>query len=287
MAQKQALGKGLAALISAGEMKNENSAYNPEFDISLISPNPYQPRMQFSPEDLKEIADSIKEHGIIQPLVITENPDQKGSYYIIAGERRYRAAQLLGLKTVPVVVKDSSPQQMLELALIENIQREDLNPLEEALAFTQLQDEFGMTQTEIAKKMGLNRVTVTNKMRLLKLPEQVREAVLNGRLSEGHARALLGITDQTSLIAAANIVIKRQLSVRDTEDMVRKINFSTKRSSSKKFIDYERTTKEIADRLSKKLGFTVRFKKMAKGGKMIVRYNSDKELKELTEKILK
>ena len=286
MAKKQALGKGLAALISAGEIENTNSAYNPAFDITLISPNPYQPRMQFHPDDLKEIADSIKEHGIIQPLVITENPEKKGTYYIIAGERRFRAAQQLGLKTVPVVIKESSPQEMLELALIENIQRQDLNPLEEAIAFAQLQDEFGMTQTEIARKMGLSRVAVTNKLRLLKLPEQVREAVLNGRLTEGHARALLGIEDQSSLVAAANIVIRRQLSVRETEDMVRKINFGRRRRGPSQPFSYEQTTKELADRLSKKLGFTVKFKKMAKGGKMIIRYNSDKELKELTEKLL-
>ncbi len=286
MAEKQALGKGLAALISSGAMQNENSAYNPSFDISLVEPNPYQPRMQFTPEDLQGIIESIQEHGIIQPLVITANPNKKGMYYIIAGERRYRAAQQMGLKTIPVVIKEASKQEMLELALIENIQRKDLNPLEEASAFEQLQNEFGLTQREIARKMGLQRSTITNKLRLLQLPAQVRAAVLNGRITEGHGRALLGIESESSLIAACNIVIKRQLSVRDTERMVKKINMGKRKHLQRKVIAYTRSTKAIADKLSKKLGYTVRFRQLQKGGQMIIRFNSDEELEDLTRKML-
>jgi len=172
------LGKGLAALIDAKEIDNSSSAYKPKFDIDNIEPNPYQPRMHIDPEELIEIADSIREKGVIQPLIITQDKDSD-KYFLIAGERRLRAAQLAGLKTVPVVIKESSPQEMLELALIENIQRKDLNPLEEAYAYQQMIEEFGVSQDDIAKKVGLNRVTITNKIRLLTIPEEVKEDVLN------------------------------------------------------------------------------------------------------------
>ena len=149
------LGKGLAALISSNEMENTNNAYIENFDIEKIQANPYQPRMHIEPEELIEIADSIREHGVIQPLIITKVIDSD-RYFLIAGERRLRASQLAGMKTVPVVLKDSSPQEMLELAIIENVQRKDLNPLEEAYAFKQMQDEFGISQDIIAKKVGLS-----------------------------------------------------------------------------------------------------------------------------------
>ncbi len=218
------LGKGLAALIDSKEIDNSSSAYNPNFDINSIEPNPYQPRMHIDPEELIGIADSIRENGVIQPLIITKDKESN-KYFLIAGERRLRAAQLAGLKTVPVVIKDSSPQEMLELALIENIQRKDLNPLEEANAFLQMIEEFGVSQDDIADKVGYNRVTITNKIRLLNLPDEVKEDVLNENISEGHARALLGIRDETSLIAATDLVIKRGMSVRETEALVRKINY--------------------------------------------------------------
>ncbi|OGC37134.1 hypothetical protein A2436_01635, partial [candidate division WS6 bacterium RIFOXYC1_FULL_33_9] len=218
------LGKGLAALINNNEIDNSSSSYREKFDITKILPNPFQPRMHIDPDDLISIADSIRENGIIQPLIVTRDKNTD-KYIIVAGERRFRAAQLAGLKHVPIVIKESSPQQMLELALIENIQRKDLNPLEEAYSFLQLQNDFGLGQDEISKKVGLNRVTISNKMRLLKLPDQVKEVVLNETISEGHARALLGIKDSESLVAATDIVIKRGLSVRQTESLVRKINY--------------------------------------------------------------
>lgn len=283
MATQARLGKGLAALISSDKISNASGAYNENFDITKILPNPYQPRMHINPEELIDIADSIREHGVIQPLIVTKD-DKNEKYYLIAGERRFRASQLAGLKAVPVVIKDVSPQEMLELALIENIQRKDLNPLEEAIAFKQLQDEFSLTQNQIAKKVGLSRVAVTNKIRLLGLPDEVKEAVLNEKISEGHARALLGLSDPTSLVAATNIVIRRAMSVRDTEEMVRKINFG--KASSKK--DDEATVKkikEIASRISKRLGFTAQIKKLSTGGKIIIRYNNSKELAQIEEKI--
>lgn len=280
---EQRLGKGLAALINAEKISNVSGAYSEDFDIAKIFPNPYQPRMHIEPGALIEIADSIREHGIIQPLIITKDESEE-KYYLIAGERRFRAAQLAGLKKVPVVIKDSSPQEMLELALIENIQRQDLNPLEEATAFKQLQDEFNLTQDIIAKKVGLSRVAVTNKIRLLGLPKEVKEAVLNEKLSEGHARALLGLSDKTSLVAAASIVLRRELSVRETELMVRKINYgkgSMKRSNA----ELSKELKDYARRLTQSIGYTASIKRLNKGGKITIRYNSEKELKDIVEKI--
>jgi len=284
MQNNQRLGKGLAALISTNEMENTNSAYNPNFDINKIEANPYQPRMHIDPEELIDIADSIREHGVIQPLIITKDKDSD-KYFLIAGERRLRASQLAGLKTVPVVIQESSPQEMLELAIIENIQRKDLNPLEEAYAFKKMQDEFGIPQGDIAKKVGLSRVAITNKIRLLLIPNEVKEDILNEKLSEGHARALLGIKDKVSLIAAADLVVKRGMSVRETEALVRKINFG-KGSTTRNWKRSDEETDNYSRLLSKKLGYTAHISKMTKGGKVVIRYNTHKELKDLMEKLI-
>ena len=240
--------------------------------------------MRIAPEELIEIADSIREHGVIQPLILSKDKESD-KYFVIAGERRFRASQLAGLKHVPVVIKDTSPQEMLELALIENIQRKDLNPLEEAFAFKQLQEEFGIPQEEIAKSVGLSRVAVTNKIRLLHLPDPVKESILNEEITEGHARALLGIKDETSLIAAGDLIVKRGMTVRQTEELVRKINFG-KGSSTRNWRSFDRTTEKYSEALSKKLGFTANITKMTKGGKVTIRYNSQKELKDLMGKLL-
>jgi ParB family chromosome partitioning protein len=240
--------------------------------------------MHIDPEELIEIADSIREKGVIQPLIITKGEDSD-KYFLIAGERRLRAAQLAGLKEVPIVIKESSPQEMLELALIENIQRKDLNPLEEAYAYQQMIEEFGVSQDDIAKKVGLNRVTITNKIRLLSIPDEVKEDVLNEKLSEGHARALLGIKDETSLVAAADLVVKRGMSVRETEALVRKINYG-KGSTTKKWKKSDEETEKYSDMLSKKLGYTANITKMTKGGKVVIRYNTQDELKDLMEKLI-
>jgi len=282
--KEERLGKGLAALLSEDTYKNDSS-YIENFDITKINPNPYQPRMNINPEELIELADSIREHGIIQPLIITKDNTSDDKYYLIAGERRFRASQLAALKHVPVVIKETSPQEMLELALIENIQRKDLNPLEEGIAFKQLQDEFGLTQDLIAKKVGISRVAVTNKIRLLNLPEQIKEEVLNGQLSEGHARALLGLSDQMSIVATANIVIKKKLSVRETEELIRKINFG--KDSGKKNAEYiSRDEKAMLEKLSKRIGYTASVIKLHNGGKIVIRFADEKEFKEIIERIV-
>jgi ParB family chromosome partitioning protein len=280
---EQRLGKGLAALIDSKEIDNSSSAYREKFDIERISPNPYQPRMHIDTDELINIADSIREHGVIQPLIITKDKSSD-NYFIIAGERRYRASQLAGLKYLPVVIKESSPQEMLELALIENIQRKDLNPLEEANSFLQLQDEFGLSQDDIAQRVGLNRVTVANKIRLIKLPDQVKEVILNETISEGHARALLGIRSTESLIAATDIVVKRGLSVRQTEALVRKINY-LKTSRNRDFKTSDERTEQYAKALAKMIDHSVSIKKMSKGGRIVIRYITNTELDKIIEKL--
>ncbi|OGC44092.1 hypothetical protein A2400_00655 [candidate division WS6 bacterium RIFOXYB1_FULL_33_14] len=280
---EQRLGKGLAALIDSKEIDNSSSSYREKFDITKILPNPFQPRMHIEPNELIGLADSIRANGIIQPLIVSKDKNSD-KYFIIAGERRFRAAQLAGLKYVPIVIKDSSPQQMLELALIENIQRRDLNPLEEAYAFQQLQDEFGLPQEEIAEKVGLNRVTISNKMRLLKLPDPVKEVVLNETISEGHARALLGIKDEESLVAATDIVVKRGLSVRQTESLVRKINYG--KSAKYKTIQTEYPDLlRYGEMLSEKMGYSTSVRRLSKGGRIIIRFLNKQELEDLLQKL--
>jgi ParB family chromosome partitioning protein len=281
--QTQRLGKGLAALINNDSPSADLSRkYIEDFDVDKIKPNPYQPRMYIDPEKLIELADSIREHGVIQPLIITKDRNSE-NFNIIAGERRFRAVKLAGFKTVPVVIKESSPQEMLELALIENIQREDLNPLEESYSYRQLNEEFGLTQKEIAKKVGLNRVTIANKMRLYYLPEKIKEMVLNDSLSEGHGRALLGIKDETSMLAAADIIVKRDLSVRQTEALVRKISFG-KTDTTKIWRRSDDHTEECEKYISNRLGFNANVTKMSKGGKITIRYRSIEELNDIVEK---
>jgi len=281
--EEKRLGKGLAALIDSNEIDNSSSSYREKFDITKILPNPFQPRMHIEPDELIGLADSIRESGVIQPLIVTKDKNSD-KYLIIAGERRYRAAQLAGLKYVPIVIKESSPQQMLELALIENIQRQDLNPLEEAYAFTQLQDEFGLPQEEIATKVGLNRVTISNKMRLLKLPDPVKEVVMNETISEGHARALLGIKDEESLIAATDIVVKRGLSVRQTESLVRKINYG--KSAKYKTIQTEYPDLlRYGEMLTQKIGYSTSVRRLSKGGRVIIRFLSKTDLEDLLKKL--
>lgn len=281
--EENRLGKGLAALIDSNEIDNSSSSYKEKFDITKILPNPFQPRMHIEPDELIGLADSIRESGVIQPLIVTKDKNSD-KYLIIAGERRFRAAQLAGLKHVPIVIKESSPQQMLELALIENIQRQDLNPIEEAYAFTQLQDEFGLPQEEIAIKVGLNRVTISNKMRLLKLPDPVKEVVLNETISEGHARALLGIKDDESLIAATDIVIKRGLSVRQTESLVRKINYG--KSAKYKTIQTEYPDLlRYGEMLTEKIGYSTSVRRLSKGGRIIIRFLNKNDLEDLLKKL--
>ena len=191
-----------------------------QLDIDLIAPNPEQPRTHFEPEKLRELSDSIREHGIIQPLVVSI--DEDGGYRLIAGERRLQAARLAGLETVPVVIREAADSELLELALIENIQRADLNAIEEAMAYRRLIEEYGLTQEEAARRVGKSRVTVSNALRLLQLESEIRRSLVGGEITEGHARALLGLPEGRGRVNAWREVVKRKLSVRDTESFVRR-----------------------------------------------------------------
>lgn len=205
-----------------GAKKSKKEGFVPEMPIDKLIPNRYQPRTKWDPEKLMDLADSIRENGIIEPIIVSKT--NEGKYEIIAGERRHRAAKLAGLKTVPVVVKEATPQQMLELAVVENIQRADLNPLEEALAFNQLSSEFNLTHEQIANKLGYSRPAIVNKIRLLQLPDEVKLGLLEGKVSEGHARALLGLKSDSAIISLYTKVVRENLSVRETEKWVRKLN---------------------------------------------------------------
>jgi len=252
-----------------------------------ISPNPNQPRQSFAPEALAELAASIKEHGLIQPIIVTRSPlDAPTPYSIIAGERRWRAAKLAGLKDVPVIIKDATPQAMLELALVENVQRADLNPLEEAVAYETLIAEFGLTQAQVAEKVGKSRTAVANTIRLLQLPDFVKQAVLEGQIREGHARALLGLSDEQTMVEATKLVINRGLSVRQTEELVRRLNAPAPAPKEEDDLSASPETKALEDRLRAHLGTKVNLYRTRKGGRIVIHYFSEEELADLFEKLV-
>lgn len=221
--KRKALGRGLGALLPSAPAAADSSL---EIPVDRIVPNKYQPRSHFEPESLKDLAQSIKSNGVIQPIVVRKTGAQ---YQIIAGERRWRAAQLIGLKTVPAVVRDVSEYRMVEMALIENIQRQDLNPLEEASAYVSLIEDFELTQEELAQRVGKDRSSIANYIRLLKLPMEVKEKIQRQELTMGHARALTSMEKSKEQIELADRIIREQLNVRQTEAMIRNWKAQTKR----------------------------------------------------------
>jgi ParB family chromosome partitioning protein len=279
MEKRPALGKGLSALIpDAPEPKGSPT----EVDLDLISPNEHQPRQRADDTRLEGLARSIKANGVIQPIVVRR---VEGGYRIIAGERRWRAAQRAGLMRVPVVVKDvaaGNDAQLLEMALIENIQREDLNPIDEAAAYEKLSTEFRMTQEAIAAAVGKDRSSVANHLRLLKLPQEVRAEVADGRLSMGHARALLAVPDENGQRQVAREVIAQDLSVRETETLVKRLaRQPAARLALAKPTDVN--TRAAEERLRLSLGTRVRIIRRGKGGKIEVDFGSEDELQRLFE----
>jgi ParB family chromosome partitioning protein len=284
MTKKRALGRGLGALIPAGEAlaaTAQGSATGVrQVSVSAIAPNPHQPRQHFDPQALEELAASIREHGLIQPLIVSESPQvtQPGiEYSLIAGERRLEAAKLAGLDTVAVIVKEATPQQMLELALVENIQRADLNPLEEAAAYQQLAADFGLTQQQIADRVGKNRVSVANALRLLRLPDFCRNMLAGGQISEGHARALLGLEDEEELMERVlKAVIKQHLSVRQTEEMVRRLRTASPSPKATRTVAPE--TRALEDEFAQALGTKVSLSRSKKGGRLTIHFFSEEEL---------
>lgn len=282
MTKKHGLGKGLGALIPGGELDGRPGPLL--VAVEDITPNPHQPRSVMDDKLLSELAASIREHGLIQPLIVRR--DQGDSYTLIAGERRWRAAQQAGLTEVPVVVKEATPQAMLEIALIENIQRADLNPLEEALAYHQLMDEFDMTQEEVADRVGKARSTVANAVRLLDLPDEVKQAVNQGEISGSHARTLAALPTAEMQTAVLRSVLKYHWNVRQTEAVVQKMMAGQKpRPRHTQPLPAELAVLESQFRES--LGTRVNIHKAAKGGRIVIHYYSDEELQAIYEAIVK
>lgn len=271
------LGKGLSALISNEDMGSiDQGGYLPNLPVDKIIPNRYQPRAKIQKESLEELADSIKEHGVIEPLIVTKL--ENGKFELIAGERRLEAAKLARLKTIPAVLKEASPQQMLELAVVENIQRADLNPLEEGLAFDQLAKEFNLNHDQISQKVGLSRPAVANKIRLLKLPDVVKEGLLNNEIDEGHARALLGLTSEGTMIQTYKIIMRDKLSVRAVEELVRRLNQGHKPAKRKNQIIVDEKTTTLENSLKEKFSKKLKLTRSKKGGKIIIPFKNDNEL---------
>lgn len=283
MSRKSGLGKGLDALIPTGDATTPSAGGVLHISLDEIIPNPRQPRVNFDPDKLRELADSILEHGILQPLVVTPTEDGAG-YQLIVGERRWQAARLAGLDTVPAVMRDVTDQDQLVIALIENLQRTDLNPLEAADGYKQLADEFNLSHEAIAMRVGKSRTAVSNSLRLLKLSAGVREALQAAQISEGHARALLGLSTAQAQTAALQTVIKRELNVRQTEDLVRRLSGERRRKRTA-----SQPSPEIADieeKLRQSLGTRVTLKKGPRGGTIVIRFFSDEELDTLVERLL-
>ena len=273
--ERRGLGKGLEALIPSTPGVTE-------VDVDSIVPNPRQPRQAIDPQALEDLAISIREQGVVQPLVVTE---VEGGYQLLVGERRWRASKLAGLDAVPVVVRDVTPQQMLELALVENLQREDLNPLETASAYQQLVEEFAMTQQQVADKVGKNRVTVTNTLRLLKLPMEVKDALLQGQITEGHARAMLRLQSERAQLDILKAVLKGGLNVRQTEEVVRRMAKEPKPETS--VVERPPEEKALEDKFRQALGTKVSLTRGGKGGKLVIYYYSEEELQAIYDLIVR
>jgi len=295
----QKLGKGLQSLIPPKQKATEvdypqNSSLPREkkesiFDIEVgqIKSNPYQPRHEMDTESLRDLASSIKQHGILQPLIVTKVIHQTGrgqevEYQLVAGHRRLEAAKIARLPYVPAIIRDSTEQQKLELALVENLQRTDLNAIDRARAFKQLQEEFDLTHEEIAQKVGRSRESVTNTMRLLNLPEQVQQALRQGRISEGHARSITGIKNTAAQLALFEEMIQNNLSVRQMEQRAREVYVH----SHRRRVAFDPEIKSMAHKLELFLGKKVRIKKSGVGGKISVDFGNKDELEGLVKKIL-
>ena len=292
MARKGGLGKGLDALIPGGtssvlserDGKREDSGVI-EVPLSKIVPNPQQPRTKMDEAELEGLAASIREHGILQPLVVSKERDSD-NYVLIAGERRLRAAAMAGLVRVPVIIRQANEQQRLELALIENVQRADLTPLETAEAYHQLIDEFGRTHEEVSIRVGKSREAVTNTHRLVKLPDEIKEGLAQGLITEGHARALLGL--ESMPLAMADVyktVLRNKLSVRQTEALVKELNGPRTRRTARKAIPAE--VQEMEDQLRRYLGTRIKLRYGKDGGSLTIYYFSDEELNDMIAKIIK
>ncbi|MFN3916113.1 MAG: ParB/RepB/Spo0J family partition protein [Flavobacteriales bacterium] len=295
--KKPALGRGLSALLESAETditsKNTEGAFGQVGSISMIPvsqivANPFQPRTHFEKEALIDLTNSIKEHGIIQPITLRKTG--VNTYQIISGERRFKASQIAGLTEVPAYIRVANDQAMLEMAIVENIQRENLNAIEIALSFQRLIDECGLTQEELSDKVGKDRSTVTNYLRLLKLPEEIQIGIRDKKISMGHARAILGLKTETEQIEAYRLIVSENLSVRKAEEIARKtpLNKSEATKSNAKSVKLNANEKKIKEHLSFHFNSPVDIKKTEKGeGKIVISFNNDSELNRLFDLLQK
>jgi len=276
---KKGLGRGLGALIDVDESQNNGVL---EIKITNIEPNSNQPRRYFDDDKLSQLAESVKTHGVVQPIIVRKEGD---IYRIIAGERRWRAARLAGLDTIPAIVKDVSNKQLMEMALIENIQREDLNPIEEAEAFNRLMKEFSMTQEQLSVTVGKSRSAIANSVRLLSLCDEVRKLVESGELSNGHARALLAIENKDIQLRLVAQIIEKKLSVRETEDLIKRLLSDKKKE--KTVLENKEVYSDIEDKLKNIFGTKVKLISNNKKGKILIEYYSNEELDRILDMVEK
>jgi len=277
---KKGLGKGLGALLDSENVLSESSAIS-ELKINEIEPNKEQPRKQFDQEKLKGLADSIKQHGVVQPIIVKKN---ENGYSIIAGERRWRAAKIAGLKTIPAIIKDLTTREIMEIALIENIQREDLNPVEEAEAYKKLIDEHGLTQEALSNVVGKSRAAIANSIRLLTLSEAVKEMLVNDLLTPGHARTLITIEDEEKQNRLANTIVEKNLNVRETEKLIKNLTAEKKKRKSP---DRDANIIDIEEKLKSVLGTKVDLQHYSNKGKIVIEYFSNEELDRIIDILTK
>ncbi len=283
MSKRSGLGKGLDALIPSGSSQGVGATGSLDVEIKAVQPNPRQPRSRMDTDQLSELTESIRQHGVLQPLVVLP-ADSRGKYALIAGERRLRAAKEAGLKVVPVIIRETDELGQLELALIENLQRADLNALEAADGYRQLIDDFNLSHDEVAQRVGKSRTAVSNTLRLLKLSAAVREALASNQISEGHGRALLGLPTAQSQSGALETVLQRNLNVRQTEELVRRLLGERTRKKGKKSRPAEETALE--EQLQETFGTRVTLRRGAKGGSIVIRFYSDEELNSLVDRLM-
>ncbi|MFN2274512.1 MAG: ParB/RepB/Spo0J family partition protein [Anaerolineales bacterium] len=283
MTKKRGLGRGLDALIPSSFEDQIPADGVRRVAVDQILPNPRQPRAAVEAAELEQRADSIREHGVLQPLVVLP-ADTTGTFTLIAGERRLRAARLAGLSEVPVIVREASDRQQLEWALIENLQRLDLNPLEAAEGYRQLVEDFDLSHEAVAERVGKSRTAVTNTLRLLKLSAPVRKALGENQISEGHARALLALSSAGSQSAALQTILNQDLNVRQTEELVRRLSGERRKAAPRKASSPEETALE--EQLRESLGTRVSLRRTPKGGSLVIHFYSDEELNALVERLL-
>lgn len=286
MAEKRGLGKGLDLLLPETRTDMAVKTGIVQMRLERINPNAAQPRQNFTPQALEELSRSIRENGILQPILVRSHKEKKGEYEIVAGERRWRAAQQAGLETVPVLIRELDDEQTLAVALIENLQREDLNSIEEALALQTLRERFSISQEDLAKKVGKSRSAIANSIRLLQLPEKVLNEVKEGRISSGHARSLLALENEEAQIQLCDEIIQKDYNVRQVEKLVaefkqkKTISFGTKEFSAKESSVFQT---ELLEKLQSWLPCSVQIKGTAKKGSILLRYSSAEELEQLQQ----